>query len=58
MLYQSNNLKVSPAFSYENDVFMIGFPTTTRIYYLYNDGSGNFSQPDGTNKENLTWIVG
>jgi len=47
--------QVEPDFSYESDAFSIGFPTTTRRYFLYGDGTGHFSNRDGSSYEYLTW---
>ena len=49
--------EVSPAFSFDHagEVIKIGFPTTTRLYHLYKDGTGHFSNTDGTKYEGLTW---
>jgi len=51
----SDTREVFPTFGYAGDAFTIGFPTTTRIYYLFEDGTGYFRNTDGTNNENLKW---
>ena len=49
--------EVNPDFSlaYEGNAFSIGFPTTQRRYYLFEDGTGRFGRPDYTYNETLTW---
>jgi len=47
--------KLSPAFSLEEDVITMSFTTTPKIYYLFEDGTGYFRNPDGTNSEVFTW---
>ena len=47
--------EVYPTFAMEDDVITIGFPTTTRLYYLFEDGTGYFRNPDGTRSEGFTW---
>jgi len=47
--------QVYPEFLYDGDVFEIGFPTTTRKYYFFEDGTGFFAEPDGSRKESFTW---
>jgi len=44
-----NQSKVSPDFSQSNTAIEIRFPTTTRVYYLYDDYTGIFGD------EKLTW---
>jgi serine/threonine protein kinase len=47
--------EVHPNFTYERDAFSIGFPTTTRRYFLFSDGTGYFANRDGSSHESLTW---
>ena len=48
---------VEPSFSSGVDFIVIGYPrTTTRSYYIFEDGTGYFCEPDGTNRENFTWF--
>jgi hypothetical protein len=42
--------QVEPSFSLRGSTFLIGFPTTTRVYNLFNDGTGFFGD------EALVWI--
>jgi len=45
-----NNRQVFPTFELQNNAVVIGFPeTSTRLYYLYEDGTGVFGD------EALTW---
>jgi hypothetical protein len=48
--------EVFPAFSYEGNTFVIKFPrTTTSMYYIYDDGTGYYINPDGSDREDFTW---
>jgi len=49
--------EVKPTFSFDHigEVIKISFSTTTRIYNLYQNGTGHFSNTDGTSYEDLTW---
>jgi len=47
--------QVIPSFSFRNDAFTIAFTTTTRVYYLFEDGTGYFRNPNGSNSEALDW---
>jgi len=49
--------EVEPTFYFDQtgEVIKIGFPTTTRLYHLYKDGTGHFSNTDGTSYEDLMW---
>jgi len=52
----SGRSDVDPVFGKENNTLTIGFTTTTRVYYLFSDGTGYFRNPDGTNSEDFTWM--
>jgi len=43
--------EVEPTFWIERGVFMISFPTTTRVYNIYEDGTGFFGD------ETFTWFI-
>jgi len=47
--------EVEPAFGRENNIFTISFPDEERMYYLFSDGLGHLSKPDGTEKDEFTW---
>jgi len=50
--------ETEPDFRYEDGAITIRFPLTTRrIYYLFEDGTGYYILPDGTERENLTWAL-
>ena len=46
---------VEPTFAMEDNAYTISFPTTTRVFYLFADGTGHFRNPDGSENEDLTW---
>jgi len=48
--------EVHPAFGNENNAFIIELPDSTRIYYLFADGTGHLSNPDGSDKEDFLWF--
>jgi hypothetical protein len=48
--------EVHPDFADEGASFTIGFPTTSRRYFLWEDGTGRFGMRDGSNSEDLTWF--
>jgi hypothetical protein len=57
-MYGANghNREVFPEYEYNISNVSIAYPgTTTRVYYLFEDGTGYFSEPDGSNRENLMW---
>jgi len=48
--------EVLPAFNYDGDAFTISWPgVTSRVYNLFEDGTGFFANPNGSNYESLTW---
>ena len=47
--------EVLPTFTLGNDVISIALPATDRLYYLMEDFTGRFSNPDGRNSEAFTW---
>lgn len=50
--------EVFPEFGYDGTAFIISWPrltSTDRRYYLMENGTGYFSEPDGTGRENLRW---
>jgi len=42
-------------FAHRGDAFTVSFTTTTRVYHLYEDGTGHFKNLDGSNNEDLRW---
>ena len=46
---------ILPVFSSEDNVFIIELPDSSRLYYLFADGSGHLSNPDGSDKEDFIW---
>ena len=50
--------EVFPAFGYDSDAYIISWPrltTSERRYYLFENGTGYFAEPDGSDRENLRW---
>jgi len=47
--------EVHPTFRIVDGVITVSFTTTTRVYYLLEDGTGHFQNTNGTNNEDLTW---
>jgi len=50
-----NTGEVLPTFELEDDALTIKFPTTDKLYYLLEDFTGRFSNPDGSDSESFTW---
>ena len=47
--------EVEPTFGNEDGVITIIFPTSTKIYYLFDDSMGFYRNPDGTDSEDFMW---
>jgi len=47
--------RVNPSFWYDGVRLTISFPTTPRVYNLFNDGTGYFSDPGHEDHEGLVW---
>jgi len=48
---------VDPEFSFRGDVFSIGFPTTSSVYFLREDNTGYFGRSGGSNNEYFKWSL-
>ena len=49
---------VEPVFGRDENAFTILFKDSTRIYYLFPDGTGHYMNPDGSDDDEFTWIWG
>jgi len=47
--------EVVPTFELVDDALTIKFPTTDKLYFLLEDFTGRFSNPDGSDSESFTW---
>jgi len=50
-----DNREVFPEFGYDGESFTIAWQTTTRVYYLSENGTGYFQSPNGSNSEPFSW---
>ena len=44
-----------PVFGSANNAFTIGFEDTPRVFYFFDDGTGHYRDPDGSNVEDFIW---
>lgn len=47
--------EVTPIFGRDENAITITLPTSSRIYFLFADSTGNFKYPDGTDSDDFFW---